>query len=158
MSMPWRSSSPCISTWGTAAPPQTTTRTVEVSTSLSSRYWSTCAQTVGTPAEHVTFSLSISRAMGSPWRKRSGMTSVAQVTRVAVAHDDEVLDRVELRRDLRQHLDQRVVHEQHAVVRVIDDVGDLLREEPDVHGVEHGAHRRNRQVRLEVLLVVPHER
>jgi hypothetical protein len=79
MSIPWRSSRPCISPCGTAAPPHTTTRSEEVSTSLSSRYWSTALHTVGTPAEQVTFSLSISRASGSPCRKRSGMTSEAPV-------------------------------------------------------------------------------
>jgi hypothetical protein len=53
---------------------------LEVSTSFSSRYCRTAVQTVGTPAEQVTFSASIRRASGSPCRKRSGITSDAPVS------------------------------------------------------------------------------
>ena len=37
------------------------------------------------------------------------------------------------------------------------DVGHLLRKQPDVERVQHGAHGGDRQVGLHVLLVVPHE-
>ena len=43
------------------------------------------------------------------------------------------------------------------VLRVGGDVGDLGRGEPDVQRVQHRAHGRHGQVRLEVLGVVPHE-
>jgi hypothetical protein len=41
---------------------------------------------------------------------------------------------------------------------VVDDVGQLLGEQPQVEGVQHRAHRRHGEVRLEVLLGVPQER
>jgi hypothetical protein len=82
---------------------------------------------------------------------------VRKLAGVAVANDDEVLDAVELSRQRRNNLDQRVVDEHDTVLRVVDDVDDLLREEADVHGVQDRTHRRNCEVGLEVLLVVPHE-
>ena len=42
--------------------------------------------------------------------------------------------------------------------RVVDDVGELLGEQADVERVQHRAHRRHREVGLEVLLAVPAER
>ena len=44
------------------------------------------------------------------------------------------------------------------VLGVVRDVGELLGEQPDVERVQHGAHRRHREVGLEVLGVVPLER
>ena len=41
---------------------------------------------------------------------------------------------------------------------MVDDVGELIGEEPHVQGVQHRTHRRHGQVGLQVLLVVPHER
>src|SRR5262245_42749532 len=41
---------------------------------------------------------------------------------------------------------------------MIDDVGELIGKQPDVQRVQNCSHTRNRQVRFEVLLVVPAER
>ena len=76
---------------------------------------------------------------------------------VAIADDDEGLHRRELRRDRREEKDQRSVDEDDAVLCVIDDVGDLLGEEPQVERVQDRAHSRNGEVRLLVRLVVPRE-
>ena len=50
------------------------------------------------------------------------------------------------------------VDEDHAVLRVVDDVDDLLGEQADVQRVQDGAVGRHREVQLEVALVVPGER
>ena len=47
-------------------------------------------------------------------------------------------------------LGEHVVDEHHPIAGVIDDVGDLLVEEPHVDRVEHGTHERHRPVELEV--------
>jgi hypothetical protein len=41
---------------------------------------------------------------------------------------------------------------------VVDDEGQLFREQSNVEGMEYGAHARNGNVCLHVSLVVPHER
>ena len=69
-----------------------------------------------------------------------------------------MLDRLEVRRDVRQQRDQRVVDDHDTDLGVIHDVRELLREEPDVQRVQDRAHRRDGEVRLEVLLGVPLER
>ena len=74
------------------------------------------------------------------------------------AGHDHVLDRGGMRQDLGQPGDQRRVHDDGVVLRVGGDVADLGRREPDVQRVQDRAHRGHRQVRLEVLGVVPHER
>ena len=57
-----------------------------------------------------------------------------------------------------ERLGQGVVDDDDAVVGVVGDVDDLRGEQPDVERVEHGTHRRHREVGDEVLGVVPHER
>ena len=52
---------------------------------------------------------------------------------------------------------ERVVDEDDPVLGVVDDVDELLREEPDVHRVEHRAHAGHREVELEVPAGVPGE-
>ncbi len=76
----------------------------------------------------------------------------------AVPHDDVVADARELLRMRLECRHERVVDEQHAVLRVVHDVADLLREEPDVDRVEHGARRRHAEVELQVAVRVPRER
>ena len=71
--------------------------------------------------------------------------------------DDDVGDGLEVRQLRRQQPDQRVVDDDDPVLGVVGDVDELLGEEPDVEGVEHRAHRRDREVGLEVLDVVPLE-
>ena len=63
----------------------------------------------------------------------------------------------EVRQLCGQQRHQRVVDDDHPVLGVVGDVDQLLREEPDVEGVEHRTHRRHREVGLEVLDVVPLE-
>ena len=52
---------------------------------------------------------------------------------------------------------QGVVDDDDLVLGVVGDVDQLLGEQPDVERVQHRAHRRDREVGLEVLGVVPHE-
>jgi hypothetical protein len=68
-----------------------------------------------------------------------------------------VLDGLEVRCDLLQDRNQRVVHEDDLILTVVDDVGQLLREQPDVERVQHRAQAGHAHVDLEVLLRVPHE-
>jgi hypothetical protein len=62
-----------------------------------------------------------------------------------------------MREDLGELRNQRGVHDHGVVIGVGGDVADLSRREPDIQRVQHRAHRRHRQVGLEVLGVVPHE-
>ena len=61
-------------------------------------------------------------------------------------------------RERRERRDQRVVDEDDSILGVIDHVGDLVREEARVDGVEDGADAGDREVALEVALRVPRER
>ena len=69
-----------------------------------------------------------------------------------------MLDRGQLICDPLHQLDEGEVDEQDAVFRVVDDVDDLLREEPRVHRVQHGAHARDAVEELQVAIAVPGER
>jgi hypothetical protein len=63
-----------------------------------------------------------------------------------------------VRHQLGEWCGERVVDDDHLVLCVVGDVDQLLGEQPDVQGVQDGAGARHRQVQLEVLGVVPHER
>jgi hypothetical protein len=76
---------------------------------------------------------------------------------VAVAHHHEVAHAVELGRQLRQRRDERAVDEDHPVLRVVDDVDDLLGEQADVERVQDGAVGGHGEVELVVALGVPGE-
>ena len=76
---------------------------------------------------------------------------------VAVADDDEMLDGLEVGRDLPDERHQGVVDDHDAVLGVVRDVGQLLREQADVQGVKDRAHARDGEVGLQVFLVVPGE-
>ena len=69
-----------------------------------------------------------------------------------------MLDGLELGEELGEQRHQRVVDDNDLVLGVVRDVDDLLGEQPHVEGVQDRAHRRRREVGLDVLLVVPHER
>ena len=56
-----------------------------------------------------------------------------------VVHEHEVLQRRERRHERLKNRPQRRVAENHFVLGVIHDVGELLREEPEVQGVQHAA-------------------
>ena len=83
---------------------------------------------------------------------------VRELGEVALAHHDVVLDGLELVDVLGERVDERAVDEDHLVLRVVDHVDELLGEQPDVQGVQHGPHARRREVGLEVVLAVPGER
>ena len=68
-----------------------------------------------------------------------------------------MLDRLALVADPGEQRGDRAVDDDHLVLGVVHHVGQLLGEQPDVEGVEHRPHRGDRQVGLEVLLVVPGE-
>ena len=60
--------------------------------------------------------------------------------------------------DLFPQRQQHLVDEHGAVVRVVDDVGELVGVEAEVERVEHAAHQRDAEVGFEVRTVVPAER
>jgi hypothetical protein len=73
---------------------------------------------------------------------------------VGVRHQDLVADAVEARHDV----GERGVEEDHLVLRVADDVAQVVLEQADIQRVQHGPHRRDREVQLEVAARVPAER
>ena len=77
---------------------------------------------------------------------------------VAVAHDDQLLDVLEVGQHLGEERRERVVEDDDLRRAVVHDVRELFGKEPDVQRVEHRAHRGDREVHLHVLLRVPHER
>lgn len=76
---------------------------------------------------------------------------------VTGARDDHVLQRRQLGEQRGEERQQGAVDEDDLVVGVLDDPDQLLGGEPEVQGVEDGAHRRDGEVRLHVFRVVPHE-
>ena len=77
--------------------------------------------------------------------------------RAPASHDDVVGDSPEARSELGEDRNERLVHEDHPVLGVVDDVGQLLGEQADVQRVQHGADAGGGEVELEVALVVPGE-
>jgi hypothetical protein len=75
----------------------------------------------------------------------------------AVADHDEVPE-VGPRPEPLQQREQSRVHDHHPVFGVARDVGQLVRMEPEVEGMEHRAEQRDREVGLEVAVVVPAQR
>ncbi len=81
----------------------------------------------------------------------------AEAAVVAVAHDHVVPDALEAPGELGQRRREGVVDEDHPVLGVVDDVGDLVGEQADVDRVQDGAEARHAEVELEVALAVPAE-
>ena len=77
---------------------------------------------------------------------------------LAVVHHHQVPDTFERRQQRREQAEQRTVDEDHLVVGVVDDVGELLGEQPDVQRVQHAPGARGGEVQLEVAGRVPGER
>jgi len=75
-----------------------------------------------------------------------------------VGHDDVVLDGRPRGGHLLGERHKRQVEEQHLVLGVVDNVGELVGEEPRVDGVAHGADAGDRVIGLEVAMVVPGDR
>ena len=77
---------------------------------------------------------------------------------VAFTHDEKVRDVREGPGHFTEERDETAVDDNHTVVGVVDHVRQLFGEQANVERVKHCAHRWNREVALEVLLVVPAER
>ncbi len=81
-----------------------------------------------------------------------------QCRRVTVTDHDDVLDLVEVVLDAGQQRDQRVIDDDRLVAAVLDHERQLLGEQADVQRVQHRTLAGHGEVRLDVFLVVPHER
>ena len=84
--------------------------------------------------------------------------SVRQFPHVPIAHHHVTGDALEAGGELLQHGDERVIDEDHLVLGVVDDVGELLLEQADVERVQDRADTGDREIQLEMALVVPRER
>ena len=106
------------------------------------------------------------RTRPAPHRRATPRSRVVRARRAhrrrapagAVVHHDEVANVFERRQQRRQQREQRAVDEDHLVVGVVDDVGQLFGEQPDVEGVQHPAGARRGEVQLQVAVGVPRER
>ena len=76
----------------------------------------------------------------------------------AVGHHDDVAERRPIPGELCDQRREGQVAKQRAVLGVVDDVGDLLGEQPRVDGVANSAHRRDAEIKLQVPVVVPRDR
>ena len=76
---------------------------------------------------------------------------------VTGAHRDHGVNRLHLRQHRGQDRRQRQIGDHHLILGLVGDKLDLFGEQPNVEGVQHRAHRRHRDVGLQVFLVVPHE-
>ena len=77
---------------------------------------------------------------------------------LAVGHGDEMLDRLQLGCQRSDQSREGDVEEQHPVFGMVDDVDDLLGEEPRVDGVHHRAGTRHPVIEREVTVAVPGQR
>ena len=84
--------------------------------------------------------------------------AVAQRRGVARTFDDDVLHGGELVAHAGQQWRDGCVDDDDTILGVVDDIRQLLGEQPNVERVQHGAHARNSEVCLHMGLVVPHER
>ena len=75
-----------------------------------------------------------------------------------VAQHHDALQGGQLRRQLLQQRQEHGVGEQVAILGVVHDVGDLIREQAGIDGVTDGADPGDAVVQLEVPVVVPGER
>lgn len=87
-----------------------------------------------------------------------GRDGVGQRGPVAGAGDDDVLDGRQVGEERRDERQQGTVHEDDAVGGVVDDPDELLGRETEVERVEDGPHGGDREVCLDMIRVVPHER
>ena len=77
--------------------------------------------------------------------------------RVGVAYDDDVAHRYQFRHKFVEQRQQRRIDNDDEILGVVGDVDHLVGGQPDVQRMEHGTHRWDGEIYLEVLLVVPHE-
>ena len=78
--------------------------------------------------------------------------------RGGAVHHDQVSHWRQLIRDALQQRQQIRVHEDQPILRVVDDVGEVLREEPQIQRVQHRPVARHAEVHLKVRRRVPAER
>ena len=78
--------------------------------------------------------------------------------RPRLSADHEAFDAGDRGGERLQDREEVLVDEDDPVLGVVDDVLEIAGPEPDVHGVQHGADRRDRVIELEVPPAVPHER
>ena len=77
---------------------------------------------------------------------------------VRTGPDDEVFDPADPVLDVFQQRYLRAIHQDGAVFGVVDDVGQLVRRQSDVEGVDDAPHLRYAEVGLHMLVVVPTQR
>ena len=75
----------------------------------------------------------------------------------ARVHDDDML-KPRAVTELLEHRQERTVDDHHLVAGVRDDVRQLVGVQADIERMEHGTHRRDADVGLEMLVVVPAQR
>ena len=75
-----------------------------------------------------------------------------------IVHEDEMLDAPERREQRQQQSEQRLVGEDHFVVRMVHDVRQLLGEQTNVERVKNATRAGGGKVQLEVALRVPGKR
>ena len=69
--------------------------------------------------------------------------------------DDDDVGEVACGPECFEHIEQRLVDDDHLVLGIIDDVDELLGEQAGVQGVDDRTHGGNREVQLEVFALVP---
>ena len=105
---------------------------------------------------------------GGPVDRRGGTQQVLVVVdllrdgvavrcRGAIVHEHHVADRLEGLHEWPDEAGHRVVEEDHLVLAVIHDVGELLGEQPQIEGVGHPAGARRGEVELQMAGRVPGE-
>ena len=82
---------------------------------------------------------------------------VAVRCRGAIVHKDHVADRLEGLHEWPDEAGHRVVEEDHLVLAVVHDVGELFGEQPQVEGMGHPAGAWRGEVELQVASRVPSE-
>ena len=75
-----------------------------------------------------------------------------------VRHDDVALDRRQAVGDALREFDEGEVEEQHPILGVVDDVDDLIGEQPRVHRMKHGAGPRDAVEEFQMPVSVPRQR
>ena len=83
---------------------------------------------------------------------------VGDLVVAAVVHHDDVLDGLEAVDQRPEELQQRAIDEDDLVLGMVGDVDDVVREQPDIQGVQDAPAARCREVELEVARGVPGER
>ena len=57
-----------------------------------------------------------------------------------------------------ENLQQTGIDNQKPVLRVVHNVGDFFRMQPQIQGMQNRSHCRHTKIRFEMLLLIPHQR